>query len=460
MHNRQSIALFCAVTLIPAVPAFAQFSVSSIGTSPPARIGITVPGTIWFSNANVTPVEVTNLALSGPDSSAFTLSFSAPATFSPQNLAARSYEFTPTRSGRHSATLTVTCNDATTPVFTFELVRMGYGAINGVDAGKGYLTAGSGLYEVDLGTGNRVILNPENTSGPNVNAFGGMTEGLSGNILMGSDFGFFDAIAVNPVTLVRTQVSRSIAPNIVGTGPDFPGGVGDLRRAPDNRFYFLAPVAGQTTVGVMDYATGARSVLSGTDPSNSTVVGTGPTLAASTSTMAFTSTNSILVISLNSVAPLTLVSIDRSTGNRSAVDLTPPDLLFRSIDSLPNGNLVGAAYDNSLYVIAVPSGVATKVSGLVGEELLGEGLPFVVPSAVSVAPNGEVYVSDLGAGAFFRVDLNTGNRSVLSAWGQEVRGTGPAPAVTANVNSYNRTYARSLSNAVIMLDAADWRGYQ
>ncbi|MCU0305864.1 MAG: hypothetical protein MUC56_17565 [Thermoanaerobaculales bacterium] len=198
-----------------------------------------------------------------------------------------------------------------------------------------------------------------------------------------------------------------------GDGPELRPGVRSLVLGPWAGLFALRSHHGPVAV---DIASGDRRILS---QSVEPRVGEG---------VAFTEPTDLVVESGESLLVADrlegLIRVHLADGRREIAHRFP-DIVeaHHRIDLLPDGRIVhavGRGDSDALSVFDADLTVRTELSG----RNRGAGPAFIAIFDLAVAPDGVVYVLDLGWPAIFAVDPATGDRRVISG-GPDGRGEGP-----------------------------------
>ncbi|HRI64777.1 MAG TPA: PQQ-binding-like beta-propeller repeat protein [Polyangium sp.] len=223
---------------------------------------------------------------------------------------------------------------------------------------------------IDNATGNRTILSDQTNTGPAINTPTGFAFDSAKGRIIETDLDSH-ILAINPTTGDRS----TLYDYAVGTGPAVR--VAYLTADPVTGDLYAAPL-GQEILHVD--RSGNRTVLSG---SGTVPVGTGPALYQLRGMYVYRPNDELVVIARTGMTN-NVLSVDRSTGNRTII----------------SGGTVGS------------------------------GPAFMAPSEVVVHPSGNpIWVIDAFASAIFQVDRSTGDRTIIAD--NTAIGTGPAFGVSS-----------------------------
>ncbi len=303
------------------------------------------------------------------------------------------------------------------------------------------------LVQIDLANGNRAVSSSAlRGSGTTLTSPEGIARDGDGSILVASPTGGH-VLRVDPLTGDRVVVSGCVdaaCASIVGTGPPFLG----------PRFVALAAggqvlVADRSLPGIyaivrVDPATGARTTISGcANATCSAVVGAGPAIRRLFG-IALGPDGRLFVAD-----DLAVYAIDPDSGDRvllsgcadahCAVPVgagpafgEPADLVVAKDGSLLVPYRLEGSLFGSLRRIDPATGERVLISGcesLDCDSVRGGGPAFAEPFGVGFDRRGRLLVSDSRLDALLRVDLGTGDRTLLSGCAdpscQSALGSGP-----------------------------------
>ncbi len=288
------------------------------------------------------------------------------------------------------------------------------------------------LVQVDLATGARAVVSSSlRGSGAALTSPEGIARDLDGSILVASPTSV-NLLRVDPMTGNRVVVSGCADPvctSTVGSGPPFLG----------PRFVVVAEsgeilVADRSTPGLyaivrVDPDSGARTTISGcADETCTALVGSGPAISRLFG-IAIGSDGRVFVAD-----ELAIHAIDPATGDRTLlsgcpdVDCVvpvgagpafgePADLLVAPDGSLLVPFRIEGSLFGSLRRVDPETGERVLVSGCENpdcDSLRGAGPAFAEPFGVGFDRSGRLLVSDSRLDALLRVDLATGDRTLLS----------------------------------------------
>jgi hypothetical protein len=273
-----------------------------------------------------------------------------------------------------------------------------------------------GLLEVDLTSGDRNTISDATTgTGPALRSPDSLVFDSGSNRVLVADL-TGALVSVDVATGNRTIVSDFTADfginanNLIGVGLD----------PAANRA--IVADHGLDTIFAIDLSSAIRSVISDSATGTSNIEAS---LSPHTSGIEFDLTrNRVLVLA--SPAVDRLLSVDLAGGDRSVVSGDPvgsgPALVFArkfTIDASNNRAVIPDASANAIYLVDLDSGDRTIVSS---NASVGSGPLFGQPTDVAVdLPNDRILVMDVTAG-LIAVDLANGNRSVIS---NAATGAGP-----------------------------------
>jgi sugar lactone lactonase YvrE len=292
-------------------------------------------------------------------------------------------------------------------------------------------TATRELFRVDS-SGDRGVLSSEGVgSGPSLRQPFDVTLEADGQILM-TDRRNRALVRVDPQTGDRMIFSGCTTLDCsapIGLGPDF----SDLTLLTLESSGDALITAIQRSVFRVEAASGDRTILSGcSDTACSSVIGGGPEFISPTG-IAVESSGDILVIdwTLGSV-----LRIDPTSGDRTVVSgcIDEPcsskvgsGVAFESpygvVVEADGGILVTEAGSfngtefRALFRVNPDNGVRTIVSGCKQPgclSVVGAGPDFSIPTGLALNASGEIFVTDYGLGAVFRVNPISGDRMVFS----------------------------------------------
>ncbi len=230
----------------------------------------------------------------------------------------------------------------------------------------GVEAAGDHIYVTDFGV--KAVIEIDATSGDRRKLSGSAVSGffnlrglmqLSTGAIAVADFGGERMVSVSGMTGDRTVVSNSV----VGQGPHF-GAPVSIAELPD-RSIAISDFAHEM-IYVVDGSSGNRKELSGS------TVGTGPTIGARGLILDPADTSRLVASTFGLRA---IMAVDIETGERRVLSSASTDLGFDPV---------------------------------------GDGIGFRQPLGVSIATEGTIYVSDIGLDAILSVDPDTGNRKIIS----------------------------------------------
>lgn len=238
----------------------------------------------------------------------------------------------------------------------------------------------------------------------------------------------------------------------IGDGPAFEAPYAVVLDIANNRA--LVTDVGSNTLFSVDLSTGNRVLLSGTNSDSGELVGAGPALERPWGAALDAGNNRLLIVDggylggegdPDEVPYAAIVAVDLLTGNREilvdensdcgesgcGVDMVSVNSV--TFDGANNRLLVVESYDAALIAVDLASGRREVLSGsdsVEGDEV-GEGEFFSSPVGVALdLDNHRVFVADsggIGFGAIFSVDLDSGDRQVLSGGFRpdDMDGSGP-----------------------------------
>lgn len=271
----------------------------------------------------------------------------------------------------------------------------------------------SGLWQVDTATGDRRLL--ELYGYPLVLALGPATVTAGGEVLFTAvDAAQYTAIhALDPDTGSRAGVSGPVldgGDTTRGAGPSFEPGVAGLVAGPSGTLFALREFAGPMSVSP---ATGDRAVVSqAVEPR----VGLGFPLARPID-LAVETTGSLLVMDeFEGLVRVRLTDGVRTMEFPSTLFIEPP-LRF---DRLPDGRFVHCVPGTDAVFVFDPR---TRVDRPLSGRGSGVGPALTSVADLVVAPDGTLFVVDVGEPAVVAIDPVTGDRRLVSG-GAAQRGNG------------------------------------
>ena len=231
---------------------------------------------------------------------------------------------------------------------------------------------------MDTATGERTLIADDDTGmGGQISRFEQLAFNAAGDTVFTVDAPAVTVVAVDVATGDRTPISGGSV------------GAGEALQVPtalaldEANGTLLVGDDGANRLFAVNLAVGDRTLLSGVDAGGITI-GTGPAFVTMEA-MAFDAANTRVLVADSGLAAL--MAVDLATGNRSI---------------LSSNETAGA----------------------------GAGPPLITPVGVALGANpGEAFVADRGMGAIVRVDLATGDRTVVS--GGEIGSGVPLPALEA-----------------------------
>ncbi|MCP4408475.1 MAG: hypothetical protein GY807_12065 [Gammaproteobacteria bacterium] len=384
------------------------------------------------------------------------------------------------------------------PQFNFPLaVALDEGSALVVDDGL------DSLLEVDLDSGNRrVISGPDQGSGPPFENPEGITLDAAGNRALVVDVDIPALLEVDLSSGNRRIITDS--DTITTTGPTFLKIHGVALDTANNRLLVVDGEFGPNSLLEVDLDTGNRQTISDTD------TGAGTPFMFLEDVAVDTDNNQVLVldIQLDALLAVDLTTGDRrvisdadtgtglgfnrpldmelDTGNNRALVVDPALAVLMEVD-LDSGNrriisdegrgtgpllafpmgVVLAANNHALVVdrtlnalldIDLSSGDRNVISGGEDENIVGNGDNFlrIAGGLVLDATNNRAIVADGGRGgrkALWTVDLNTGNREILSETGEGFGSSFNFPQNLALDAANDRVFlADQISNALLVVD--------
>lgn len=271
----------------------------------------------------------------------------------------------------------------------------------------------SGVWQVDLATGNRVPIDLSDY--PEVLTVSqAVVTGTGELIFSATNAAQGRAIfAANPATGSRTGVSGPIdvfGDIVRGAGPPLEPATGGLALAPWAGLYALRSFLGPMHISLV---TGDRSIVSQSAPP---AVGSGAPLGRPVD-LAVESTGSLLVMDeYEGLVRVRLVDGARTLAFPSTLFIEPPV----RFDLLPDGRIVHCVPGTDAVFVFDPRTARDEPLSGRGR---GTGPAFGAVADVAVHPGGTIVALDVGDPALVSVDPATGDRSLVSGAG---RGGGEA----------------------------------
>ncbi len=280
---------------------------------------------------------------------------------------------------------------------------------------------GAGVYEIDLLTGERVIVSSR-VVGTGVNLYEPSSIYLNDQenkayIIDQEDFETFPSLfEVDILTGNRTIISN----NSNGLGDDFSTPRALCLNVLENKAYVTD--SGVDAIFEVDLVTGNRRIIS------DAVTGSGPNLSSPKSITLNSSENTLYVSDSEWVSGDfvgSIIEVDIVTGNRTVVS----DAMIGSGPSLSSPHSITLnTKDNKIYVSdsswagdgylgkIVEIDLATGNRTVISSDTVGAGPEFEYITSFSlVQEKGKAYVTDSSLGAVLEMDLATGNRTIISS---------------------------------------------
>ncbi len=273
-------------------------------------------------------------------------------------------------------------------------------------------TGADAVVAIDLSNGNRSILSGSGTgTGTGFSSIRGITLDETGNRVLVSDAGsgFEGVISVDLTTGNRTELSGQNAGATDTSGADFDSTRAVVVDSANNRLIVVdadisAPVA-------VDLTSGDRSLIQ-PPRAESPSVGTGQALADATG-MALDPSGEALYVADDSAD--VIIKVDLASGDRSVVlasnGTTMTQIRGIGFDTENNQLL---AVDNADDVL-VSIDIALGSSALISSNQEGDALTFGSPRGhIAIESATSALVCDTSRDTLYRVNLETGERSVLA----------------------------------------------
>jgi len=209
--------------------------------------------------------------------------------------------------------------------------------------------------------------------------------------------------------------------NVGGSGTSFNSMRAGLLDAAKNRLLFLDGFLNNVRLLAVDLDTRNRTLLSGSG------TGTGPGLH-STNLMQLDAANNRLIVVDNTNDGGAVLAIDLSNGNRQVLSGANIDTdtvigagpeiagpVSMEFDPTTNQALIGDGGSNTVFLVDLDTGERTVVSGIFPKTggIVGAGPDFIRLTSVNFMDNNQIFAVDDDLETGMIIDITTGNRQLL-----------------------------------------------